>query len=472
MSKQKMKLFLGLLIAAAVLVTGCDVLMPETEDGIKASGVVEAEEISVSAEIGGTIVEMNVGEGCLVEAGDLLFRIEGDLLDAQFSQAKAALETAQASHDTALAGLSAAEAGLESAHVNLEIARIGYQLQVMVSRGEEFSTRVDAWNVDIPDEFEVPVWYFDKSEVIEAAQLVVDAALDSYNDELSILEEVRDDVSNRDIRDAEARLAKAQAAFLVAEALKDREVANDERDRIEDYVDTIYDDAKEELESAQSSYESLLSEAGAEDLLEARARVRVAYERYQIALDNLYAKMIGDESLQVDAAGLSVTMAQTMVAQAEAAVAQAQAGVVQAEKGINQAQTNIDLMETQLAKLFVTAPAGGTVLTVTAEEGEIAQPGMPVITIGQLDNLTITVYVLEDRYGKINLGDKVDVDVDSFPGETFRAEVTRIADRAEYTPRNVQTEEERRTTVFAIELSVIDPDGKLKPGMPADVSFD
>ena len=81
------------------------------------------------------------------------------------------------------------------------------------------------------------------------------------------------------------------------------------------------------------------------------------------------------------------------------------------------------------------------------------------------------VYVPEDQYGEIMLGDSAVVSVDSFPDEFFDAVVTRIADQAEYTPRNVQTEEDRKTTVFAVELSVEDLGGKLKPGMPADVTF-
>jgi multidrug efflux pump subunit AcrA (membrane-fusion protein) len=61
--------------------------------------------------------------------------------------------------------------------------------------------------------------------------------------------------------------------------------------------------------------------------------------------------------------------------------------------------------------------------------------------------------------------------VDSFPGVTFKATVTRIANQAEYTPRNVQTKEERQTTVYAVELTIANPDGKLIPGMPVDVTF-
>ncbi len=125
----------------------------------------------------------------------------------------------------------------------------------------------------------------------------------------------------------------------------------------------------------------------------------------------------------------------------------------------------------QIDLLVVKSTGSGVVMTRSVEPGEVVQPGLAAMTIGQLDNLTITVYIPEDKYGQINLGDTATLAADSFPGEIFQATVTRIADRAEYTPRNVQTKEDRQTTVFAIELSVSDPDGKLKPGMPTDVVF-
>ena len=91
--------------------------------------------------------------------------------------------------------------------------------------------------------------------------------------------------------------------------------------------------------------------------------------------------------------------------------------------------------------------------------------------MADLTKLNITVYVPEDRYGEIKLGQKVDVTVDSFPDMVFSATVVKIADEAEYTPRNVQTVEGRTATVIAIKLQVDDPNGNLKPGMPADVVF-
>jgi HlyD family secretion protein len=93
------------------------------------------------------------------------------------------------------------------------------------------------------------------------------------------------------------------------------------------------------------------------------------------------------------------------------------------------------------------------------------------LAMADLNNMTITVYVPEDRYGQIALGQHADVSVDSFPGEVFTAEVIHVADQAEFTPRNVQTVEGRSSTVYAIKLKVTDSDGKLKIGMPADVIF-
>ena len=110
-------------------------------------------------------------------------------------------------------------------------------------------------------------------------------------------------------------------------------------------------------------------------------------------------------------------------------------------------------------------------MTRKIQPGEIVAAGATAITLGKLDELTIVVYVPEDVYGTLSLGQQALLSVDSFPGEIFHAEISRIADQAEFTPRNVQTVEGRKATVFAIRLMVEDPDGKLKPGMPADVVF-
>ncbi|NPV85078.1 MAG: HlyD family efflux transporter periplasmic adaptor subunit [Anaerolineae bacterium] len=119
----------------------------------------------------------------------------------------------------------------------------------------------------------------------------------------------------------------------------------------------------------------------------------------------------------------------------------------------------------------VRSPIDGVVLERIAEPGEIVMPGGTLLTVANLDQLTLTVYVPEDRYGKIMLGQICNVRVDSFPGETFLGKVSYIANRAEFTPRNVQTVDSRKSTVFAIRLDLDPSNRKLKPGMPADVTF-
>ena len=143
----------------------------------------------------------------------------------------------------------------------------------------------------------------------------------------------------------------------------------------------------------------------------------------------------------------------------------------QAELNVRLARANLALLNTQIAKLTVHAPAAGVILTRSIQPGETAAAGAAAISMAQLENLTITVYVPEDRYGVLSLNQSAALTVDSFPGETFDARIIHIADQAEFTPRNVQTVEGRASTVFAVKLEVQDPDGKLKPGMPADVTF-
>lgn len=123
------------------------------------------------------------------------------------------------------------------------------------------------------------------------------------------------------------------------------------------------------------------------------------------------------------------------------------------------------------ARERVRSPLDGVVLYRSVEPGEVAAAGAPLVTVADLGDLSLTVYVPEDRYGRIVLGETYPVTVDSFPGEVFTGTVRHISDKAEFTPRNVQTTDSRKTTVFAIRLDLPAESGKLKPGMPADVQF-
>ena len=173
------------------------------------------------------------------------------------------------------------------------------------------------------------------------------------------------------------------------------------------------------------------------------------------------------DAVQLAEARLEAAKARLALAQADPSPEQ----LALAQSQIGTAQAAVSTIQTQIEKLTLQAPMDGIVLTRSVEPGEFVAPAAPLLALARLDDLTITVFVPEDRYGAIRLGQEAQVEVDSFPGETFLATVMRIASEAEFTPRNVQTEEGRRTTVFAIELAVKNLEGKLKPGMPADVTF-
>jgi len=150
------------------------------------------------------------------------------------------------------------------------------------------------------------------------------------------------------------------------------------------------------------------------------------------------------------------------------------AGVVQLQQAriaVQLAQANLNLLDDEIKKMTVTSLVNGMVMTRNAEPGSVVNAGAVMLTVGRLDELTITVYVPEDRIGEVILGQTANVSVDSFPGVVFKSVVTYISDQAEFTPRNVETVSGRKNTVFAVKLTLSDTSGKLKPGMPADVVF-
>ncbi|MFH0887040.1 MAG: efflux RND transporter periplasmic adaptor subunit [bacterium] len=143
--------------------------------------------------------------------------------------------------------------------------------------------------------------------------------------------------------------------------------------------------------------------------------------------------------------------------------------VAKAFKG--QADAGYAMANTQFGKTKIISPLSGTVLSKPVEVGELATPGMPVMSIANLTKLKLMVYVPEKYVGEVRLGQDVDVAVDSFPDKKFRGKVAFISDKAEFTPKNIQTKEERVTQVFGIKVEIDNPLKELKPGMPADANF-
>ena len=142
-----------------------------------------------------------------------------------------------------------------------------------------------------------------------------------------------------------------------------------------------------------------------------------------------------------------------------------------AEGQVEQAEASLEVIKVQLSKLTLGSPISGIVAEQYAEVGEIAQPGVPVLTITELEEVTLTAYVPESKIGQVKLGQKTQVSVDSYPEESFTGEVVYISPRALFTPKNIQLREDREKTVFAVKIKLANPWGKLKPGMSADAEI-
>jgi HlyD family secretion protein len=140
----------------------------------------------------------------------------------------------------------------------------------------------------------------------------------------------------------------------------------------------------------------------------------------------------------------------------------------QARAQLQLAEESLALARTRLDYATLTAPMDGVVLSENVEAGEFVAAGTPVVTIGVLDPLWLRAYISETDLGRVKLGQSAQVTTDSYPGKSYRGTVSFIAQDAEFTPKNVQTEKERVKLVYRIKITLANPAQELKPGMPAD----
>jgi len=189
---------------------------------------------------------------------------------------------------------------------------------------------------------------------------------------------------------------------------------------------------------------------------------------------------------QAETSTLKAEVARESLKEAEANLARAQKGLALARLGtqqldaqrkdrdslarqVRQAQAALAEQESYVADFVIRSPLNGTVLTRNIELGEHVSVGDTLYTLVDLNQLYLKVYVPEPDIGKVALGQDARVYVDAYPGRPFAARVSKIYQQAEFTPKNVETKEERVKLVFPVELALVEnPGGRLKPGMPAD----
>jgi len=444
-------ILLTILVLMTLFGTGCELSLDEftaqsdDEGAIKASGTVEAVEVVVSSEGGGRVSEVFANEGDRVDASAPMFRIEDKLLESQLHQAESTVAVAQANYDLVAAGMTA-----EEKQAAISLARLE-----LISAEQAYAA------------------LYDNNEIALAqAQLTIAAAEKAIDDAERRLRNYTNIAPQADVDQAYANMV------LAAEELEDAQDdykdygENKEIHKTEVWATyfSLQAQAQKDYDSAVRHYNSLLGTGNEVDIAVAEADLAVGQAQLAKAQEDYDTLLNGPDPDDVALAEAQVAFAKAQLALAEAERPTAEELAV-AQAQVDSAITNLEAVQVLIDKLFVTTPISGVVTTRNVEVGELIQPGVAAMTISQLDELTVTVYIPENQYGQIFLGDSAELKVDSFPFQTFEAVVIRIADQAEYTPRNVQTQEERQTTVYAVELSVNDPEGKLKPGMPTDVVF-
>src|SRR5262249_41384955 len=145
--------------------------------------------------------------------------------------------------------------------------------------------------------------------------------------------------------------------------------------------------------------------------------------------------------------------------------------IAEAEATLAEARGKLHEVEAQLREASLRAPEQAVVEVLGVRKGDLVTPNQILVRVLRADDLWVKVYVPETELGRVRLGQKVDVSVDGYPGKHFAGTIEQIAAESEYTPRNVQSADERRHQVFGVKVRVANPDGMFKSGMAAEVTM-
>lgn len=473
---------------------------------------------SAAAQVTAAEAAQSAAQAALDAATANLDLLKAGATDEQLSAANQQALQAQANYQAALSSYAALTAGarpedVRAAQERLNLARATYygltvtldttqidDLRAAVNQADTNLTNATARQTDLEADNRtpqailaaLPAMLADAQAAKESAQAALDAA---DNDALSFYQQVEAarhsiDTANLMLTQAKARQTALQGVDDITQIAKDALQAGvDDAQGMADAAKTAYDslndsDQGKQLKTAWDEAQKALADLnklarGGTTPLEtvlyqldaAEALSSAAQANYNNLANGARPEQLSAAQSQVAAAQAQADSAAANLSAAQSRATAADAQAVAATAQVTAAKAAVTVLDVQIAKLTLVAPVDGIILARSIEPGELAAPGAPLMVVADIGHLTITVYVPEDRYGEVNIGQEVSVSVDSFVNVNFPATVTHVADKAEFTPRNVQTAEGRRTTVFAIELSIDNVDGKLKPGMPADVEF-
>ena len=280
---------------------------------------------------------------------------------------------------------------------------------------------------------------------------------------------IKEDVVAAEVRRAEAGVSAAGARYQsLKTGSREEEIA--EAAAARDGARTEWENRERDLERMKNLFERRIISLSQYDAARtsaeaARASYEAAEERFKLIKAGPRREMVLEGKANL--------------AGSDAALSAAEAGRLEVEKmrldlkalqaQADYARAMLAAAEDDLANARLYAPFDGFVTVKDVEEGEFVQAGTPVITMAQLDRVWVKTYVPETRLGLVRLGQKAEVISDTFPGKTYPGTVTYISPQAEFTPKNVQTKEERVKLVYRIKVTLENPNQELKAGMPVDV---
>jgi HlyD family secretion protein len=265
------------------------------------------------------------------------------------------------------------------------------------------------------------------------------ADLDSYQ---AKLQELKNGARPQEIEEARAAVDSAQAEF--ERAKRDWERAQ-----------TLY--KNDDISTAQ--YDQYRSRWEGSN-----AALTQAKERQALVLAGPRREQIEAAEAQVQRAHAAIRLAETN--SLEIKRREQELPLRRAE--IDRAKANLALIDTQIDDTTVVSPVDGIVLVKSAEPGEVLAAGTTILTIGDLEHPWLRAYINAPDLGSIKLGMAVDVTTDSYPEKIYRGRLSFISSEAEFTPKQIQTQEERVKLVYRIKIDVENPQQTLKSNMPAD----
>jgi len=218
-------------------------------------------------------------------------------------------------------------------------------------------------------------------------------------------------------------------------------------------------------EMAEAQFRLALKGAREEDVIQSEANYKNAEQDLRRMEDLYRAKSVSQK--QLDDAQTRFTVSQQTWEKMKRGSRQEEIDAARARR--DQTKAQLASLQKKVNDCIVTAQASGTVTRRFVEQGELANTGMALYKISNLSSMDITIYVSESDLPKVQLNQKAIVNIDAFQKKDYEGKVSFISSTAEFTPKNIQTKDERTKLVFSIKVKVPNPDGTLKAGIPADV---